>query len=81
MSCEKFDPKCPSCRPVLLDPKTGRTLLPNDPMMVTINAVWEESSIEDKEAFWRVTVKNSRVPGDLERLKVFQERFSAKLHN
>ncbi len=81
MSCEKFDPKCPSCRPVIFDPRTGRALLPNDPMMITINSVWDASSVEDQAAFWRVTVKNSREAGDLERVQGMRDRFTAQLNN
>ena len=77
MSQHKFDPKCSHCRPAVLDPSTGRVLPPDHPVMKTVNAVWDASSLEDQEAFHRVTVKNSRDPDDLRRMQAMAERIEA----
>jgi hypothetical protein len=74
VSHHKFDPKCPDCRPAIIDPATNQILSPNHPMMIAMNSVWDSSSFEDQEAFHRVTVKNSRDPDDLDRMKKMFER-------
>lgn len=72
MSEHEFDPKCPDCRPVLLDPTTGRMLGPKDPAMVAASKAWDEQlTREQQEACHRVWVKNSRDPADLEALECF----------
>jgi len=81
MSCEKFDPQCPGCRPAIIDPRTGKVLPADDPVMEIVNRVWEASPIEDQEAFWRVTVKNSRNQGDIARMNALTSRMSAKAAN
>jgi hypothetical protein len=78
MSCEKFDPQCPGCRPAIIDPRTGKILPADDPVMEIINRVWDASPREEQEAFWRVTVKNSRDPGDLDLMQALTSRMSAK---
>lgn len=79
MSHHKFDPKCPDCRPVIIDPTTNQVLSPNHPMMIAMNSVWDSSPLEDQEAFHRVTVKNSRDPDDLDRMKKMSERIKSIL--
>jgi hypothetical protein len=73
MSRHEFDPKCPDCRPTLLDPATGEVLPPDDPAMVTIQRVWDAAPREQQEAFHRVTVKNSRDPKDLALVQEFSK--------
>ena len=77
MDRHKFDPKCPGCRPAVLDPKTGKVLPPNDPVMVAVNTVWDSSSLEEQEAYHRVMVYNSRDPKDLILLKAISDRIQA----
>ena len=77
MSHHKFDPKCPDCRPVLIDPRTGKVLPPEDPAMIVMIKVWDASTLEDQEAFYRVTVLNSRAPDDLRRMQAMAERVEA----
>ena len=74
MSKHEFDPKCPDCRPILMNQRTGKVLPKDDPYMKTVDAVWDASSREEQEAFHRVTVKGSRDPGDLTLLKALSER-------
>jgi hypothetical protein len=62
--CKTFDAECPGCRPVLFG-LDGKVLPPNDPVMVTVNAVWDAAPLEEKQAFHAVCVLNSRDKGDL----------------
>lgn len=81
MSCEKFDPSCPNCRPCLVDPKTGQRIPESDPAMRAVNAVWDASPLADHEAFFRVTVQNGRDPDDLRRMGDFWRRVQATSAN
>lgn len=56
--CEKFDPKCPGCRPCILDVKTGMPLNQSDPVMIAVNNVWDSAPYEEQEAFYKVTALN-----------------------
>jgi len=76
MSRHAFDPNCPDCRPILLDPTTGVVLPEEHPAMKSLIAVWEASPREDQEAFHRVTVHNGRDPGDLARMQGLTDRFA-----
>jgi hypothetical protein len=76
VSRHAFDPLCPDCRPVILDPKTGRVLPSDDPVMKAVNQVWDAASREEQESFHRVTVHNGRDPMDLARLKALSERIA-----
>ena len=67
MSCDRFDPDCPDCGPVIVDISTGKALPDDHPTMQRIMRAWRGASLAEQEAFWRVTVKNSRDPGDLGR--------------
>jgi len=81
MSCDKFDPNCPGCRPAVIDPSTGKVLSADDPFMVIVNKVFDESTLDDQEAFWRVTVKNSPDPNDLAKMKSLSDRIMARSSN
>lgn len=74
MSCEKFDPECPNCRPCLLDPATGKLLPDTDPAVQTVNRAWDLSPLEEKEAFWRITVRDGRDPQDMRLMEAFWQR-------
>lgn len=69
MSREKFDDNCPGCRPVILDPETGKVLPPDDPAMQQMLAIWARSSFAQREAFHRVMCLNSRDEIDLTLVK------------
>ena len=81
MSCDKFDPNCPGCRPALIDAITKKVLPNTDPYMMIVNKVWDESPLEEQEAFWRVTIKNSRDQNDLAKMKVLIDRIKARSSN
>lgn len=77
MSCEKFDPNCQGCRPAIIDPRTGKVLPADDPVMEIVNRVWDASPLDEQEAFWRVTVKNSRNLRDLDLMQALTSRMTA----
>lgn len=79
MSWEKFEEDCPGCRPVLLDAKTGKPFDPDHPVMKKINAVWENTTPEERQVFHRVTCNNSRDPGDLGLMRGLAERMRTAL--
>lgn len=81
MSHHKFDPECLDCRPVIIDPSTSQVLSAEHPVMVAVNAVWEASPLEDREAFHRVTVLNGRDPEDLRRMQAMVEKIEAMVKN
>lgn len=79
MTCDKFDPKCPGCRPVIFDPRTQRNFPADDPTMVAVNEVWDASPWEEQEACWRIWVKNGRDPADMKLASSFMDKVQARL--
>lgn len=63
---DEYDDTCPGCQPVLVDPTTMKRLPDDDPSVVAIMKIWAILSLEEKKAFFRVTVKNSRAREDLD---------------
>jgi hypothetical protein len=78
MSFQKFDDNCPGCRPAILDPQTGRVLPDDDPLMVKMLSVWEETTLGERQIYHRVMCQNSRDPLDLFIVQGIIERFEAK---
>lgn len=79
MACEQFDPNCPGCRPAMLDVMTGQVMDDDHPVMVVVNAIWDASPRDVQEAFWRVTVKNSRDPDDMKKAQAISQRIQEGL--
>lgn len=77
MSKHNFDPNCPDCRPVILDPATGKAMPPDHPVMKAMMTVWDSSPREDQEAFHRITVLSQMAPADLARMQAMMERVKA----
>lgn len=65
MSWDKYDDDCPGCRPVLIDPTTGKVSPPDSPEMKAIMEVWQLTTLTERQAWHRFTCQNSRTPGDL----------------
>jgi len=65
VSIHKFGDDCPGCRPALFDAQTQRRFGPDTPEMKAVDALWAETTKQEREAFHRVTCQNSRTPGDL----------------
>jgi hypothetical protein len=51
--------------PAILDVKTGKSLPDDHPTMRAMMRAWRAATRGEQEAFWRVTVKNSRNASDL----------------
>lgn len=75
MSWEKFNDNCAGCRPVILDVVTKKPLPDNHPAVVTMNRVWAGTSLQEREAFHRVTCLNSRDALDLYLMGQITRRF------
>lgn len=65
MSVEKFDHTCGGCEPVLVNPETGQVYAEDSPQMRAMREVWKTLPYPYKEAFHRVTCRNSRAPEDV----------------
>lgn len=79
MSCEKFDPNCEGCRPVIVDGQTGKLMPPDSSIMLAVMRVWNKSTLEEQQAFWNVTVKNSRDRTDLFHMTAMNTRIEAEM--
>ncbi len=77
MSREEFQDNCAGCRPALLDLETKKPLPPDSPEMQAINAVWETTTIEERQAYHHICCQNSRAPEDLRTV----EPLIAKIQN
>lgn len=76
---EEFDPECPGCRPCLVDFETKEVLPDTHPDMILLLDVWRAASKAEQEAFFRVTVHNSRDANDLRALQSLQQRIRVAL--
>jgi hypothetical protein len=63
----------------MIDAETGRVMDPSHPAMTIVNAIWESSTPDEQEAFWRVTVKNSREPDDVKKVLSITRRIQEGL--
>lgn len=79
--CSTFDPTCPGCQPVLIDAATGKILSPNDPLMKVLLPLWRSLPRPSQEACWRVWMKNSREPTDLEIMRKLFKTLSERMEN
>lgn len=79
MSCEKFDPKCRGCQPAIVDPRTMVPFPDEHVIADRVLAAWKDSSYEEQEAWWFVTVKNSRDPIHLARADAVNRRIKRRL--
>jgi hypothetical protein len=76
MARDTFENDCPDCRPVIIDPETGKIYGPDSDIMRAVTLVWEEAPINVREAFHRVTCLNSRSPFDLHTMQAFSRKIS-----
>jgi hypothetical protein len=77
MSRERFDDECSGCRPAMVNMETGK-LFPDDSVeMTTINRLWGETTLQERQAWHRVTCQNSRALVDVQTAKAFADRVEA----
>ena len=77
MSRHTFDDECPGCRPVLIDPETGKVLADDHPATMQIERVWAGTTLEERQAFHRFTCLNSRATADLQVIQELSRRFQS----
>jgi hypothetical protein len=75
MSREKHDDNCRGCMPAVLDPKTGKVLPDTHWIMKAIYSVWNQTTLEEREAFHHVTIDNSRDPKEMELFTTLGTKF------
>jgi hypothetical protein len=81
MSREEFDDNCDDCKPALIDTQTGKMLPDDHFVMQTLMGIWEEASLEERQAFHNVTCKNSRNPQDLSLAEQIAKRLMSAVAN
>lgn len=65
MSMELFSDDCSSCRPAIVNTKTGEVFADDHPIMQTVLGVWKHTTRQERVIFHRVTCCNSKNPVDL----------------
>lgn len=65
MARAQFEDDCVGCLPVVVDPETNTVLPDSHPVMVGVNDGWAASTLEERQAFHRVTCLNARGAADL----------------
>ncbi len=77
MSREEFQDNCAGCRPSIMDLTTKKVLPQDSPEMQAVNAVWAETTIEERQAYHSICCQNSRAPEDMRTV----EPLIAKIQN
>ena len=77
MSRALFDDECPGCRPAMVDVKTGRVFPDDSAEMKTVNRLWAQTTLQERQAWHRVTCQNSRSIVDVQIAKRFADRIEA----
>lgn len=71
---------CRGCRPCVVDPVTGEVLADDSPVMHAINALWDKNTTRtERQAFFRVTVLNSRSAIDVGICQGLMERIQVAM--
>ena len=79
MSKDKYEEGCPGCQPAVLDTKTLKPLPDDHPLMKTVLAFWETTTVEERTAFHNVTCANSRKDSDLRIMQDLMRRMRGEL--
>ncbi len=74
MSRLLFSDQCSGCRPAMIDFQTMKPVPADSPLMRPINAVWEKTTLAERQAFHRFTCQGSTDLGDLLTVKMLQQR-------
>lgn len=76
MEDHEFCDDCSGCRPALLDMETKQPLSNDDPIMISVNKVWDDdTTYAQRRAFIEVTLHNSRNPLDMVRAQEVAQKF------
>lgn len=65
MSAETYEDDCPGCLPAIVDLETSTPLADDHPAVLAMMAIWDKTTISQRQAFHRVTCNNSRDNKDL----------------
>lgn len=79
MGREEFSDTCKGCRPCAVNMATGQIESDDSPIMRIINAVWEGTTLEERQAFHEVTCNNSRAEHHMLLMKSFNDKVAAGL--
>lgn len=79
MSWEKHEDDCPGCRPAMMNLKTHEVLPDDSPEMVAILGVWSKTTLEQRQAWHRITCQGSKNPADHELVRPFIEESQAAM--
>lgn len=79
MSREQFDDECAGCRPAMVDVKTKQLYAEDSAEMVIVNRLWRETTLEERQAWHRVTCQSSRGALDTKLARAFADRIGAAL--
>lgn len=79
MSVHEHDDDCPGCRPAVLDAETGKVMPDNSDIMIVVNQVWAETTLEERQSFHRVTCQNGRDPKDVATIQRITEQIQLRL--
>lgn len=76
MAKHEFCDHCPGCRPALVDAQTGEVMADDDPIMISINNIWNhETTYDMRKAFIEVTLHNSRDERDISLFRQIISKF------
>ena len=75
MSWKNFEDNCPGCQPVILDRKTMKPFPHDSPVMQAVMRVWQETTLQERQAFHDFMCNNSREPLVMGLVNGLHERF------
>jgi hypothetical protein len=74
MSRHEYSDDCPDCRPIVIDPRTGKSVPDDHPVIVAVMKMWNSSNLKQRKAYHAVTCNNSQDPKDIALLETMMMR-------
>ena len=74
MSWEVYEDECPGCRPVLINPETGKVIPDSAPEMQAVLRTWRQTTRDERLVFHRVTCLNSTSATDMQAMHLLMQR-------
>lgn len=71
MSWEKHEDDCPGCRPAMMNMQTKQILPDDSPEIVAILGEWAKTTLEQRQAWHRITCQGSTDRKDHELVRPF----------
>ena len=66
MSWDKFSDECDGCKPAILNLNTGKCEPDDSPIMLAVFKIWEETTLEERQAYHRVCCQQSKDSADIQ---------------